>query len=99
MHDTYGECGIVLHFSFSGALAISTAISPTSNSTDLGRVELGSGGTGGKTLSTGEDSLVTELFPVIVSEALLSEWKGNFPGPTQFGGAGCTLSSRQRLHL
>jgi hypothetical protein len=29
----------------------------------LSRVELGGGGTVGKTLSTGVDSLVTELFP------------------------------------
>lgn len=35
----------------------------TLNSENLSRVELGSGGTVRKTLSAGEDSLVTELFP------------------------------------
>jgi hypothetical protein len=36
----------------------------------LSRVELGGGGTVGKTLSTGVDSLVTELFPWYVSSGL-----------------------------
>jgi len=57
---------------------------------NLSRVELGSGGSVRKTLSTGVDSLVTELLPRIVSTDCGSEESKRL---TQFGEAGCTLNT------
>jgi hypothetical protein len=54
--------------------------------TNLGRVEFRGSGTVGETLSTGVDSLVTELLPVL---SVLSHYL-QLDELTQFGEAGCT---------